>query len=111
MVVGDDDQSIYRFQGANIENMLDFYTTYPETKSIVLENNYRSTQSILDLSTQLIENNNERLVNRLDNLDKKLIAQTSYKELDENSYKIFSDEQTEKMYVMEEIKNKNQPHP
>lgn len=44
MVVGDDDQSIYRFQGANIENMLDFTTRYPEAKIIVLEKNYRSVQ-------------------------------------------------------------------
>jgi DNA helicase-2/ATP-dependent DNA helicase PcrA len=53
--------------------MLDFYTKYPETKFIVLENNYRSTQSILDLATNLIANNTERLVKRIDFLEKKLI--------------------------------------
>ena len=74
MVVGDDDQSIYRFQGANIENMLDFSTHYPETKFVVLENNYRSNQEILDLSSELIKNNSERIVNKIPNLDKKLIS-------------------------------------
>ena len=106
MVVWDDDQSIYRFQWANIENMLDFYNKYPETKFIVLENNYRSTQSILDFSTKLIENNNERLVNRLDFLDKKLIAHTEYKDLDNNNYYILANEQTEKIFILNQIKNK-----
>lgn len=107
MVVWDDDQSIYRFQGANIENMLDFYNKYPETKFIVLEDNYRSSQSILDLATNLITNNNERLVNRIDFLQKKLIWQAIYKSLDKNDYSILSDEQTEKIFVMEEIQKKN----
>jgi DNA helicase II / ATP-dependent DNA helicase PcrA len=62
MVVGDDDQSIYRFQGANIENMLGFSLRQKNVKIIVLEDNYRSTQAILDTATSLIENNNERLV-------------------------------------------------
>jgi len=74
MTVGDDDQSIYRFQGANIENMLDFSTKYSDTKFIVLEHNYRSNQQILDLSSQLIENNNERLSNKITLVNKKLIA-------------------------------------
>jgi DNA helicase-2/ATP-dependent DNA helicase PcrA len=74
MVVGDDDQSIYRFQGANIENMLDFSTHYPETQFIVLQTNYRSHQAILDTSSKLIENNNERIVNKIPKLEKKLIS-------------------------------------
>jgi len=74
MTVGDDDQSIYRFQGANIENMLDFSTKYKNTKFIVLEHNYRSNQQILDLSSQLIENNNERLSNKITSINKKLTA-------------------------------------
>lgn len=65
MVVGDDDQSIYRFQGANIENMLDFTNKYPKSEIIVLEKNYRSTQSILSTAKTLIEHNNERLVHRI----------------------------------------------
>jgi DNA helicase-2/ATP-dependent DNA helicase PcrA len=74
-VVGDDDQSIFRFQGANVENMLHFQNQYgKELLTIVLENNYRSTQPILDVSTIVINNNQERLVNKIDGLEKKLIA-------------------------------------
>jgi DNA helicase II / ATP-dependent DNA helicase PcrA len=63
-VVGDDDHSIYRFQGANVENMENFMGAYKTLKAIVLENNYRSTQPILDISRTLIEKNAERLINK-----------------------------------------------
>ena len=74
-VVGDDDQSIYRFQGANVENMEKFADRYSATiLTIVLTNNYRSTQPILDVSKTLIEKNNERLVKKIDGLSKTLVA-------------------------------------
>ncbi|MFT3682137.1 MAG: ATP-dependent helicase [Ferruginibacter sp.] len=74
-VVGDDDQSIYRFQGANVENMISFANTYSnDLKTVVLTNNYRSTQPILDISKTLINRNNDRLVKQLDNLSKELIS-------------------------------------
>lgn len=63
-VVGDDDQSIYRFQGANVENMENFMSAYQTIKAIVLENNYRSTQPILDISKTLIDKNKERLLKK-----------------------------------------------
>ena len=55
--VGDDDQSIYSFRGANIDNILNFPQKYPESKVIKLEKNYRSTDSILNLANHIIKNN------------------------------------------------------
>ena len=74
-VVGDDDQSIYRFQGANIENMLQFAGNYKdELLTVVLTSNYRSTQPILDVSKTLISRNEERLVNQVEGLSKELLS-------------------------------------
>jgi len=60
-VVGDDDQSIYRFQGANVENVLHFQKEYQNLHTISLKENYRSTQQILDVSAALITHNKTRL--------------------------------------------------
>ncbi|MBL0272681.1 MAG: ATP-dependent helicase [Chitinophagaceae bacterium] len=74
-VVGDDDQSIYRFQGANVENMLDFASNYKEDLlTVVLTNNYRSTQPILDISKTIINENKERLVEKIPGLSKELFS-------------------------------------
>lgn len=57
-VVGDDDQSIYKFRGASLSNILQFQTDFPDTEVVVLTKNYRSGQSILDMSYALIQSNN-----------------------------------------------------
>ena len=68
-VVGDDDQSIYRFQGANVENMLNFANSYKnDLLTVVLTHNYRSTQSILDVSKTIIGKNNDRLIKQIEGL-------------------------------------------
>ncbi len=77
-VVGDDDQSIFRFQGANVSNMLDFANTYTgHLITVVLSGNYRSTQPILDIAGTLISRNRERLVNTISGLSKDLVSSNS----------------------------------
>ena len=72
IVVGDDDQSIYKFRGAAISNILEFREDYPKSKLVVLSDNYRSTQSILSNAYQsIIHNNPDRLEEKL-NINKKL---------------------------------------
>jgi len=65
MVVGDDSQSIYSFRGANFKNIMDFPHLYPGCRIITLEQNYRSTQPILDLTNALIENAREKYSKKL----------------------------------------------
>lgn len=64
-VVGDDDQSIYKFRGANISNILDFEKAYPGARVIKLEQNYRSTQNILNAANEVIRHNRGRKDKRL----------------------------------------------
>lgn len=75
MAVGDDDQAIFAFQGAELSNVISFRERYTDVKTIVLTQNYRSTQTILDASQSIIELAQERLVHRLPDVNKKLQAQ------------------------------------
>ena len=88
-VVGDDDQSIYRFRGATIENILNFEKQYKNAKVIRLERNYRSTQTILDAANGVIGNNDNRKGKSLwtENGDgEKISLYTAYDEQDEGRY-------------------------
>ncbi len=75
LVVGDDDQAIYGFQGADISNILNFSDAYPSRQLIVLTENYRSGSAVLDASRDVITQASDRLEERIPELDKKLHAQ------------------------------------
>nr|ALK44323.1 ATP-dependent DNA helicase UvrD/PcrA [Colwellia sp. C1] len=86
MIVGDDDQSIYGWRGARIENIERFTTEYDDAKTIRLEQNYRSTANILTAANQLISNNNNRLGKELwtdDKAGEKISIYTAFNEIDE----------------------------
>ncbi|MFQ5676445.1 MAG: ATP-dependent helicase, partial [bacterium] len=76
-VVADDDQSIYKFRGAAISNILNFTEVFPDATQIVLTENYRSTQVILDAAYKLIGHNNPDRLEIKNNIDKKLKAQVA----------------------------------
>ena len=97
-VVGDSDQSIYSWRGADINNILDFEKDYKRAKVIMLEQNYRSTQNILDTANLLIQNNNERK-------DKNLW--TDNKQGDDVIYKKVNDERQEASDVINLIYQMN----
>lgn len=73
-VVGDDDQAIYRFQGANVQNMMKFRQRFPHCPVITLRTSYRSTQRILDAARSLIERNEERLTRQIPDIQKVLTS-------------------------------------
>ncbi len=82
-VVGDDDQAIYKFRGAAISNILQFKQYYPKAKEIVLTENYRSRQEILDGSYTLIKNNNPYRLEITEKVDKRLISKMSFPQDDD----------------------------
>jgi DNA helicase-2/ATP-dependent DNA helicase PcrA len=74
-VCGDDDQSIYRFRGAAVSNIIQFRKNFPKCKIVVLTKNYRSTQEILDRSYDLIQHNNPDRLEVVEDINKKLISE------------------------------------
>lgn len=103
MVVGDDDQAIYNFQGAEISNILDFEKLLGQPKIITLKQNYRSTPEILSSSRQIIKQGIDRLENQIESVDKELIAQKSQTNL-QATFKQFDSQATEFLYLAANIK-------
>ena len=97
-VVGDDDQSIYKFRGANIRNILDFEDTYPEATVIKLEQNYRSVGNILAAANEVISNNKGRKGKRL---------WTAAGDGNKLHFKQFDTAPEEAVFIAEDIRNKN----
>ena len=94
-VVGDNDQAIYAFRGANYKNILNFEKDYPEAKTILLEENYRSTKTILNAANCVIKNNKERK-------DKNLWSNNE--EGSKIKYKVVENEKEEASFVADKIK-------
>ena len=89
MVVGDDDQSIYKFRGATIENILNFDSTYQDATVIKLEQNYRSTGNILEAANSVIHNNSDRHDKKLwcdKGAGEQIILHRSEDQIDEGRY-------------------------
>lgn len=103
-VVGDDDQSIYRFQGASIDNIKDFLNNYPTAQKVILDTNYRNAQKIIDASTSLISKNENRIAN-IHNLQKKF----KYFDKDNGKSHIekieFINHYAESFYIADKIRN------
>lgn len=95
-VVGDDDQSIYKFRGASVANILQFQNDFPDARRIVLTHNYRSSQSILDTSHAFIQKNNpNRLEAGDDTLNKRLISHAEKEGVIEHLHCVTSEQEAE----------------
>lgn len=103
MVVGDDDQAIYSFQGAEISNILDFEKLLGKPKIITLKQNYRSTPEILSSARQIIKQGVDRLENQIKSVDKELIAQKSNTNL-QTTFKQFGSQAAEFLSIAADIK-------
>lgn len=106
-VVGDDDQSIYKFRGAAISNILSFEKVYKKCRKVVLTKNYRSTQAILDAARRLIKHNDPERLEIIAKVDKKLISAQPEGPLP--VHKHFDRVSSEADWVAEKIKEKNIP--
>ena len=101
-VVGDEDQSIYGWRGADIRNILDFQRDFPEAVQIKLEQNYRSTQKILDAASTVIANNTQRL------------GKTLWTDLGEGhalTFKLLDEGRLESEYVVQRIREERHKYP
>ena len=104
MVVGDDDQAIYKFQGAEISNILDFRKTYREPSLVVLNRNYRSTQAILDVARHIIKKGVARLENISAEMQKELIAANADLKEGTIAHKEFSSRDMQYQWIAREVK-------
>lgn len=110
MVVGDDDQAIYRFQGANLSNILDFRTLYRDVGIVTLKDNYRSAAPILELARETITRAEERLEHSVPDIDKSLTPHHKPQK-PQVSYTNYNDEASEYAALAEQIKRERTTYP
>jgi len=104
LVVGDDDQAVYGFQGADVSHMLSFQNKFPMAQLIVLTQNYRSRQEILDLARQVIIQGKDRLENRIEVLEKKLES-AKLRQDGDLAYYEFENQAQEYAWIASQIEN------
>jgi DNA helicase II / ATP-dependent DNA helicase PcrA len=102
-VVGDDDQSIYKFQGAELSNIFNFRKMYKDVEVIVLTDNYRSTQKVLNFAQKVISQGTDRLVKKDISFVKELVAQNSKLDDGEIYVNSFTSKEEELLFVAEQI--------
>lgn len=101
-VVGDDDQAIYRFQGANVGNIMNFTQQFENVQTFTVTTNYRSSQAILDAASSLIKNNKQRLANLLPDISKELKSGLEIPKHDVEVYE-FSNQDVENKFIVQRI--------
>ncbi len=106
LVVGDDDQAIYKFQGANVGNIINFIEKYADARLVVLKKNYRSSQDILNLARKTILIGNERLEDKIAEISKDLVAGNKNIKAGNIIYKEFDTSFYEMIWIAKEVKRK-----
>lgn len=104
MAVGDDDQTIFKFNGAEVNNMLRFEQAYKDVKKIVLTDNYRSSQALLDFAGKIIDQADTRLVKLDKSLKKELVAKNPPKQLGKIRALAYSSSELQLSQIARDIK-------
>jgi len=106
MAVGDDDQAVYKFQGAELSNILNFKKLFKDVEIVTMTDNYRSTQDILDVASHIIRKGEERLEKLLPEIEKNLVASNPKLKKGNLVHREFQTNAHEYHYISREIKKK-----
>jgi len=106
MAVGDDDQAVYKFQGAELSNILNFKKLFKDVEIVTMTDNYRSTQDILDVASHIIKKGEERLEKLLPEIEKNLVASNPKLKAGDIIHKEFPTVAHEYHFISREIKRK-----
>jgi DNA helicase-2/ATP-dependent DNA helicase PcrA len=106
MAVGDDDQAVYKFQGAELSNILNFQKIFKDVKVVTMTQNYRSTQDILDIAREMIIKGEERLENLFPEIEKNLVASNPNIKKGDIKHKEFATNAYEYHFIAKEIRKR-----